>query len=144
MNHGPMKHNEPVHKIMATNPVTVHEKQKLSDVHHLIVERKIHHVPVVSGEHLIGLISGNDLLRVSWGDVNRQDPRQVDALLDTLSIRDVMQEDVVTMNSTDTVRRAAELLSQGEYHSVPVLDDAGVLVGMVTSTDLIKYLLDQY
>lgn len=139
-----MKHNEPVHKIMATDPLTVHEKQQLSDVHHLIVERKIHHVPVVDGKRLIGLISGNDLLRVSWGDVNRQDPRQVDALLDTLSIREVMQEDVVTMKRSDTVRRAAEILSQGEYHSVPVLDDEGLLVGMVTSTDLIEYLLEQY
>lgn len=139
-----MKHNEPVHKIMAADPVSVHEKQKLSDVHHLIVERKIHHVPVVSGRKLIGLISGNDLLRVSWGDVNRQDPRQVDTLLDTLTIRDAMQEDVVTVRRHDTVRRAAELLSQGEYHSLPVLDDDDELVGMVTSTDLIKYLLEQY
>lgn len=139
-----MKHNEPVQKIMAADPVSVHEQQKVSDVHHLIVERKIHHVPVVSGRKLIGLISANDLLRVSWGDVNKQDPRQVDALLDTLTIRDVMQEDLVTLRRHDTVRRAAELLSQGEYHSVPVLDDDDELVGMVTSTDVIKYLLDQY
>lgn len=139
-----MKHNEPVFNIMAADPVTVHEKQKVSEVHHLITKRKIHHVPVVSGRKLIGLISATDLLRVSWGDVNRQDPRTVDALLDTLTIRDVMQEDLVTLRRHDTVRRAAELLAQGEYHSVPVLDDDDELVGMVTSTDLIKYLLDQY
>jgi CBS domain-containing protein len=139
-----MKHNEPVHKIMASDPLSVHEKQKVSDVHQLIVERGIHHVPVVSGERLIGLISSNDLLRVSWGDTNRQDPRQVDALLDTLTIREVMQEDIVTLKRSDTVRRAAELLSQGSYHSLPVLGDEGELVGMVTSTDLIRYLLEQY
>jgi CBS domain-containing protein len=139
-----MKHNEPVQKIMAVDPVTVHEKQNVSDVHRLIVERKIHHVPVVSGRRLLGLVSANDLLRVSWGDVNRQDPRQVDALLDTLTIRDVMQEDIVTVRRHDTVRSAAELLAQGEYHSLPVLDDDDALVGMVTSTDIIKYLLEQY
>lgn len=139
-----MKHNEPVQKIMAADPISVHEKQKVSDVHHLIVERKIHHVPVVSGRKLIGLISATDLLRVSWGDVNRQDPRQVDALLDTLTIRDVMQEDIVTLRRHDTIRKAAELLSQGEYHSLPVLDDDDELVGMVTSTDIIEYLLEQY
>lgn len=139
-----MKHNEPVQKIMAADPISVHEKQKVSDVHHLIVQRKIHHVPVVSGRKLIGLISATDLLRVSWGDVNRQDPRQVDALLDTLTIRDVMQEDIVTLRRHDTVRRAAELLSQGQYHSLPVLDDDDELVGMVTSTDIIGYLLEQY
>ena len=139
-----MKHNVPVHEIMAADPVTVHEKQKLSEVHRLIVDRKIHHVPVVSGRRLIGLISATDLLRVSWGDVNKQDPRQVDALLDTLTIRDAMQEDVVTVRRTETVRRAAELLAQGEYHSLPVLDDDEQLVGVVTSTDVIRYLLEQY
>jgi CBS domain-containing protein len=144
MKNGFMKHNEPVHKIMAANLVTVHEKQKLSEVHEVIVGRRFHHVPVVSGDRLIGLISATDLLRVSWGDVTKQDPRQVDALLDTLSIRDVMQEDVVTLRRTDTVRHAAELLAQGDYHSLPVLGDDDALVGMVTSTDLIKYLLEQY
>lgn len=139
-----MKHNEPVHKIMAADPVSVHEKQKVSDVHRLIMEHGIHHVPVVSGTRFIGLISATDLLRVSWGDTNRQDPRQVDTLLDTMSIRDVMQEDIVTIKRTDTVRHAAELLSQGSYHSLPVLGDDEELLGMVTSTDIIKYLLEQY
>lgn len=140
---GAMKHNEPVHKIMANDPISVHEKQRVSDVHRIMVERGIHHVPVVSGDRFIGLISATDLLRVSWGDTNKQDPRQIDALLDTLTIREVMQEDIITIGRTDTVRRAAELLSQGSYHSLPVLDD-GALVGMVTSTDIIEYLLEQY
>jgi CBS domain-containing membrane protein len=139
-----MKHNVPIHEIMTADPIAVHEKQKLSDVHRLIVERKIHHVPVVSGRRIVGLISATDLLRVSWGDVNQQDPRQVDVLLDTLAIRDVMQEDIVTMRRNETVRRAAELLAQGEYHSLPVLDEDDQLVGMVTSTDVIRYLLEQY
>lgn len=138
-----MKHNEHVSKIMTADPVTVHEQQKVSEVHQIMAERKIHHVPVVSGDRLIGLISSTDLMRVSWGDVNKQDPRQVEALLDTLSIREVMQEDVVTLKGTDTVRRAAEMLAQGGYHSLPVTE-GGMLVGMVTSTDLIKYLLEQY
>lgn len=139
-----MKHKVPVHEIMSVDPATVHEKQTVSDVRRLMVDRKIHHVPVVSGQRLIGLISANDLLRVSWGDVNRQDPRMVDALLDTLTIRDVMQEDIVTVRPHETVHHAAALLAQGEYHSLPVVDDDGQLVGLVTSTDVIKYLLEQY
>ena len=139
-----MKHKEPVHKIMATDPLTVHEKQRVSEVHQLMVERRIHHVPVVSGNRLIGLISATDLMRVSFGDVNKQDPRTVDALLDTYTIRDVMQEDILTVKPDDTVRTAAEHLARGDFHSLPVVGDDDELVGLVTSTDLIKYLLDQY
>lgn len=139
-----MKHRESVQKIMATNPLTVHEKQSVSEVHQLMVDKKIHHVPVVNGTTLIGLISATDLMRVSYGDVNKQDPRTVDALLDTYSIRDVMQEDILTLKPSDTVRDAAEHLARGDFHSLPVVDEDGSLAGMVTSTDLIKYLLEQY
>jgi CBS domain-containing protein len=48
---------------------------------------------------------------------------------------EAMREDIVSMRRTETVRRAAELLAQGEHHSLPVLDDDEQLVGMVTSTE---------
>lgn len=139
-----MKRNESISHIMSADPVTVHEGQKLSEVRHLLQEHKIHHIPVVSGRRFIGLISSADLLRVSYGDVYTQDTRTVDALLDTLTIREVMSEDVRTAAATATIRESAEALSSGSYHCLPVVDAAGDLVGVVTSTDLIQFLLAQY
>ncbi|MHA1571775.1 MAG: CBS domain-containing protein, partial [Alphaproteobacteria bacterium] len=42
------------------------------------------------------------------------------------------------------IRSAAELLSDGTRHSLPVVNGDGELVGIVTTTDLVKYLLAQY
>ena len=42
------------------------------------------------------------------------------------------------------MRSAAELLGEGTFHSLPVVDDEGRLQGLVTSTDVIRYLLAQY
>jgi CBS domain-containing protein len=139
-----MKRNESVSQIMSTKLVTVHLGNKLSEVHALLREHKIHHVPVVSGTRFVGLLSANDLLRVSWGDPYTHDPREIDTLLDTQEIRDVMQEDVKTVLPTATVREAAQALVQGSFHGLPVVDADGDLVGLITSTDLIRYLLDQY
>jgi CBS domain-containing protein len=41
------------------------------------------------------------------------------------------------------VREVAEIFSTAEYHSLPVVDD-GELRGIVTTTDVIKYMLDQF
>ena len=139
-----MKRNESVSHIMSTELVTVHLGNKLSEVHTLLRTRKIHHVPVVSGTRFVGLLTASDLMRFSWGDPYSHDPREVDVLLDTQSIRDAMQEDVKTIRPTATIREAAEVLVQGSFHGLPVVDASGDLVGMVTSTDLIRYLLDQY
>lgn len=139
-----MKRSERITHIMSGDPVTVHEANKLSEVRKLLEERKIHHVPVVSGRRFIGLLSATDLMRVSYGDVYSQDIRTVDALLDTMTIREVMSEDVVVARPTTTIHEAAEMLATGAFHSLPIVDEAGELVGIVTSTDLIRYFLAQY
>ncbi len=138
-----MKQNQPVSKLMADDPITVHEKQKLSDVRKLITEHGVHHVPVVSGKKLIGLISATDLLRVGYGDISKIDARAFDTALDTMTIRETMVEDVATIQHDDPIKLAADLLSTGRFHSLPVLDGED-LVGVVTSTDLIRFLRELY
>ncbi len=139
-----MKRNEPVSHIMSTALHTVHDGNRLSEVRALLAEHKIHHVPVVSGKRFLGIISATDLLRLSYGDPYKQDPRMTDALLDTQQLRDAMQEDVKTIGPRASIREAAELLKTGTFHSLPVVSDEGELVGIVTTTDLLRYFVDQY
>jgi CBS domain-containing protein len=139
-----MKRNESVTHIMSKALLTAHEGMKLSEVHHLLQEHRIHHVPVVSGKKFVGMITANDLLRLSYGDPYKQDPRTTDALLDTQSIREAMQEDIKTIAPGATVREAAEILSTGGFHGLPVVDEHGELVGLVTTVDLLRYFVAQY
>lgn len=139
-----MKRNEPLTKIMTTEVETVNVKNKLSDVRKLISEKGIHHVPVVSGTKLVGLISATDMVRLSFSAYGA-DQRAVDAMLDhEFTIEGVMTKEVETLDDRTTVREAAQRLSPGGFHSLPVVDSEKNLVGMVTSTDLIRYLVDQY
>jgi CBS domain-containing protein len=138
-----MKRHESISKIMSTNLVTVHHGDPVSKVRQLATERRVHHIPVVNGDSLVGIISWSDILRVSFGDAFDADQRAVDATLDhTFTIEQLMQKNPVTLEETATVRDAAEILARGEFHSVPVVHGSK-LVGLVTSTDLIKYLLEQ-
>lgn len=131
---------------MSTGIVTVHHGDPVSKVRQLFKDHGVHHLPVVSGHELLGMISWTDLMRVSFGDAFKTDERAVDAALDhTMKIEDLMKKDIRTIRKTATVRDAAEILCKGEFHSLPVVDaDDKTLVGMVTSTDLIRYLLDQF
>ncbi len=138
-----MKKHEPISKIMSTNLVTVHHGDPVSKVRQLAASHGIHHIPVVSGDQLVGLISWSDILRVSFGDTFQTEQRAVDATLDhTFTIEQLMQKNPVALADSATVKDAAEILSRGEFHSVPVVHGAK-LVGIVTSTDLIKHLLEQ-
>jgi len=47
------------------------------------------------------------------------------------------------VSPTTTIKETAEILASEDFHALPVVEDAN-LVGIVTTTDLIKYLLEQY
>ena len=139
-----MKKNEPVRKIMTENPVSVQLGAKLSEVRAILDDNKFHHVPVLDGEKLVGVISHQDILRVAVGDPKQMDERELDAMLDfSLTLDHVMTKEPVTIEPSGTVRDAAEVFAEGHFHSLPVVEDQ-VMVGILTSTDVVRYLLSQY
>lgn len=139
-----MKRNEPVSKIMSTQVASVHHGDPISKVRQLVRERGVHHIPVVSGDQLVGMIAFSDILRVSFGDAFQTDERTVDATLDhTLKLEDIMAKKPVSLQDSATIREAAEILARGDFHSIPIVNGTK-LVGIVTSTDLIQYLLEQF
>ena len=139
-----MKKNESVTSIMTSNPVCVEQHESVSAARHLINEKAVHHLPVLQGDRLVGMLTSNDLLRVSFGEFGNQDGRSLDAILDhTYDLSDLMIPNPVTIDSSSTVREAAKVLAVSEFHSLPVVD-GDQLVGIVTSSDLISYLVDQY
>ncbi|MCS6905214.1 MAG: CBS domain-containing protein [Bacteroidia bacterium] len=139
-----MKKREPVSHIMTTEITTVNVKQSLREVAKIFEENKFRHLPVVSGEDLVGIISKTDILRISYGSNFGAQEKQIDdAIFDMLSIPQVMQTNLHTIEPSTPIREAAEILSQAEFHALPVVEGKK-LVGIVTTTDIIKYLLEQY
>jgi CBS domain-containing protein len=132
-----MKEQDPVSHVMTTNLKTVQLGQKLSDVRRMLTEHQIHHVPVVDGHKLVGLISATDMLRLNIAAANCS----FDDILDQhFIVGQIVQKKLVTIGIHETVRKAAQLLSDGMFHSLPVVDKDNNLVGIITSTDLIRYL----
>lgn len=139
-----MKHNEPVSHIMSNELLTVHAAQKVSEVYTLLTENRIHHVPVVNGEKPIGLISSSDMMKLSLDAYGTPDSANTEYLDSQFTIEQVMSSDLVTIGANEPIRTAAEKLSSGALHSLPVVAEDGTLAGIVTTTDLVNYLLDQY
>ena len=71
-------------------------------------------------------------------------PEDVDATVyNMFTIDQVMAKNLITITPETTIRETAEILSKNEFHALPVCDGE-TLVGIVTTTDLLKYLLEQY
>ncbi len=139
-----MKKKESVSQIASTALIAIQLGQKLSEARKLMQVNQIHHVPVVQGKKLMGILSAVDLATLSLTSFG-SDERANDTILDKqFSVEEVMSKNMVTIKPTAPIREAAEILAEGHFHSLPMVDKEGDLQGLVTSTDLIRYLLSQY
>ncbi|MBS9461501.1 CBS domain-containing protein [Flagellimonas sp. 389] len=139
-----MRKRVPVSEIMTKDLITLTVDNDLVSAEELFKKHNIRHIPVVDKDRVVGMLSYTDLLRISFADAVDEDEETVDTMVYNLfTISQVMARDVVSVSSNTTIKEVAQFLAQKEFHAVPVVDE-GKLVGIVTTTDLINYLLDLY
>lgn len=139
-----MKKREPVRHIMTQQPFSLQINESLSQAEKLFKKHKIRHLPVVEGDKIKGILSLTDLKRISFTDAYDPIKDSLDASVYALfSLEQVMVRNPVTIDPNTPILEVAELFSRSEFHSVPVVEQ-GALVGIVTTTDLIRFLIDQY
>jgi CBS domain-containing protein len=134
-----MTNDTAVTHIMATDLITVDVSQGLADVRRALSSERFHHLPVLEGKKLVGMISTMDLLKHSLGEINETTAGILDK---RFAITDVMQRDVITVSHRASVGEAAMMLVAGGFHALPVVNEERHLLGLVTSTDLIAFLLE--
>jgi CBS domain-containing protein len=138
-----MKDRVPISSIMSTDIIALNRDDDLETAEMLFKRNRIRHIPVVREEVVIGMLSYTDLLRISFADAVEETETDVDTLVyNMFTIDQVMAKNIVTVNSNATIKAVAEILATQEFHALPVVDE-GILVGIVTTTDLINYLLKQ-
>ncbi|HLF52205.1 CBS domain-containing protein [Flavobacterium sp.] len=139
-----MKQHVPIASIMSKNVIKLNLSDDLTKAETLFKKHKIRHIPVVDGNVILGMLSYTDLLRISFVDAVDDDDEDVDTTVYNLfTVEQVMAKKLVTVSPETTIKETAQILSTREFHALPVCE-GNLLVGIVTTTDLIKYLIDQY
>ncbi len=139
-----MKKRTPISAIMTKNVITLNSNDDLDTAERLFKKNKIRHIPVVTGKKVIGMLSLTDLLRISFADGVGEDEESVETIVyNMFTIEQVMAKNLVSVSSSTTIKEVAELLSKKEFHAIPVIDNEE-LIGIVTTTDLINYLIQQF
>jgi CBS domain-containing protein len=135
--------DEPISRVMTRAPVTVGPTDSAAAAERLMHGGGFHHVPVVDGGRLLGMIGRSDLLKAlvlsSEGAVQGAAGASP---LESHQVSEIMQRTVAALGQNSTVLDAAKALAHGGAHALPVVAPGNILVGIVTSTDLIELLID--
>jgi CBS domain-containing protein len=138
-----MKRREPVSHIMTSNLHSVKEEDTLSDVVGVFRKYKIRHLPVTKGGVISGIISSTDINRLTFGGLFENQDGADEAILEMLRVPQVMTSKIRSVAPDTSIKEVAEIFAKEHFHALPVVD-GDQLKGIVTTTDVIKYLLEQY
>jgi CBS domain-containing protein len=136
-----------VDDVMTRDVATVGEETPYRRIVDVLVRHGVSGVPVVDSFHrVLGVVSEADLLhKVEWAGRpderrlfegrRRRTAREKSA---ALVARDLMTAPAVTIHARATLPAAARLMDREAVKRLPVLDDLGRLVGIVTRGDLLR------
>ena len=130
----------PVSSAMTANPISVFKNSPLTVVFDLFQNNNIHHIPVLDEEgYVTGIISKSDiLLLLDWGTKLKlpQSEDRNNWLMASNLAEDICQKRPITVKETDTLQYCVDIFIQNYFRSLPVVDDAGKLKGIITPFDL--------
>ena len=83
---------------------------------------------------LVGVLTERDIFgQIVGGTVDLREP-----------VERLMTTEPKTLDLDDTIRDAIVLMQTGRYRNVPMVDEAGSLVGVVRQSDIITYLAESF
>jgi len=125
-----------INRIMTTDPVTIGPGDSVATAMELLESHDIHHLPVVEDGILVGILSSADLMKLHI-------LRERDQALRAIKVRQIMETEPVTLDVFADLFDVASRLSASSFHALPVVESDNILVGIVTSTDVINHVLMQ-
>jgi acetoin utilization protein AcuB len=127
---------------MTPNPVTVNSKTSVADATHIMRTNKFRRLPVVDDGRLVGIVTDRDLREVSPSPATTLSIYELNYLLSKMLIKDVMKKQVITIRQDATIEEAALLMATSRIGGLVVVDDSGLVTGLITETDIFRCFVD--
>jgi CBS domain-containing protein len=125
---------------MTSEPITITPQTTLPEAQQILFEHRIRRLPVIDRGKLVGILTLGDIREASPSDATTLSVYELNYLLDRLLVKDIMTANPITVSPCDQIGEAARLMYENKIGGLPVVDD-GVLVGIITETDLCRLLM---
>lgn len=144
--------------VMIRDVITLEPEQNLEEAAKILMEEDVSGAPVVREGKVVGVLSERDLLStrtdprpprylellggIIFLDNVREFQRQLQRAVAT-KVEEIMTTDVVVVHPDSSLEEAAQVIMDHRVNRLPVVDEEGMLVGIVTRNDVLRGLMDQ-
>ena len=129
---------------MNANVITVTPDTTLPEAHRLMSDHHIRRLPVLQNNRLVGIVTLGDVREAEPSDATSLSIWEMNYLLSRLPVAEIMSEDPHTVSQDATVREAAQIMLSNKVSGLPVVDNAGILVGILTESDIFRMVAQEW
>jgi acetoin utilization protein AcuB len=126
---------------MTKDPHTVPPSTPVMEAMQLLREAGYRRLPVVKDGKLLGIVTDRDLKEATPSKATSLSVYELNYLLSKLTLKDVMRTPVITIGPDEAIEQAALTMEEHRVSGLPVVEK-GVIVGILTITDLLRAFVD--
>ncbi len=123
---------------MTRDLISIQDDTSMMKALYIMNQNRFRRLPILHGDKLVGIVTDRDLKEASPSKATTLDVHELYYLLAELQVKEIMTKDPVTISPEVTVERAAMTMMERRISGMPVLDDTGKLVGMITQSDVFR------
>ena len=136
-----MLENIQVKEWMTGQVITVSPTTSISTAHQSMKEHGVRRLPVVDDGQLVGIVTIGDVREASPSDATTLSIWELNYLWAQLTVEKIMTRKVLTIEQNRPILDAAQIMLEQKVSGLPVVDDKGALVGMLTESDIFRMLV---
>lgn len=138
-----MLENVTVREWMTTPVLTISPTASISNAHQMMKENGVRRLPVVDHDRLVGIITIGDVREASPSDATTLSIWELNYLWAQLTVEKIMTRHPYTIEADNSILDAAQIMLDKKISGLPVVDEDGKLVGMITESDVFRMLIKQ-
>jgi acetoin utilization protein AcuB len=116
----------------------------LKAAHDLMNSRGIRRLPVVSRGKVVGIVTLGDVRGAEPSRASSLSVWEMNALLAKLEVSEIMTRNPTTIRQTASIGEAAKLMLDHKFSGLPVVDESGHPVGIITESDIFRLVAKEW
>jgi len=149
----PLPADKTITEVMTREVITLNPEMTVAEAWELMLDWCIKAMPVLDkSKRVVGMLTDEDLIQragllTHLSVASRLDEKTLDEQLaalriSSLKVADVMTKPAITAHTSESLGDAAARMAKNEIKRLPVVDDTGVMVGVVSRVDILRQVME--
>jgi len=129
---------------MTREVITITPETSLKEAHDIMNAKSIRRLPVVLHGRVLGIVTLGDIRGAEPSKASSLSVWEMNDLLANLKVSEIMTHNPATIHENESIGEAARFMLEKKFSGLPVVDESGKLVGIITESDIFRLVVNEW